>query len=532
MTQQFNLIDEPWIPIIDRSGARDVGILQALVSAHELIEIDDASPLVSVALHRLLLAIMRRALKGPAGFKAWSELCKNGKFDSEVVEKYLEEWRDRFDLVSAEHPFYQVAGLSSEDTKPISELALERACGNNATLFDHSSDETAVRWSAPTAARYLVAAQSFAVGGGQCSDVTIGGKIEKRPNRTHAVAFSGMNVWTQGATLFETLMINLTLAQFDEGDKDKPPWELDRSHEYRDRWISAKKRRTVGSNGVVDNFTWQSRLVRLIPNDDSTGELTFSKIYFSQGRSLDESATDPMKVYFVPDKKEGRKTLSLRVDKAPWRDAHAIFMLRSREEKESRPECFNVIARAKDEGVFSSQKLVTVRVAGMANDKAKIFLWRSERMPVAPDVLTDEDLIEHIDFLLKEAEKVALELNQRTRKVATFYLRQDSELKPDKDAVSDLTKTIDPRPAYWARLERHFHKTLIDLPEDKEEDASNWREGGVSAEWRAHLREEAERALRESVRSLGMSARAIQAIARVPLKFGAKNQSDLKKEVA
>ena len=72
---EFNLIDEPWIPCIDLHGQRvEYGIRDTLLKAHELREICDDSPLVTVAIHRLLLAILYRAHEGPKGFGDWRRM--------------------------------------------------------------------------------------------------------------------------------------------------------------------------------------------------------------------------------------------------------------------------------------------------------------------------------------------------------------------------------------------------------------------------------------------------------------------------
>jgi CRISPR system Cascade subunit CasA len=63
---RYNLIDEPWIPVIDLQGNRkQLGILDTLTTAENISVIEDPSPLVTAALHRFLLAVLYRALEGP-----------------------------------------------------------------------------------------------------------------------------------------------------------------------------------------------------------------------------------------------------------------------------------------------------------------------------------------------------------------------------------------------------------------------------------------------------------------------------------
>ena len=70
----FSLIEEPWIPCIDLEGRNvEHSIRETLLEAHQLREVCDDSPLVTVAIHRLLLAILYRAFEGPS-YKTWKEL--------------------------------------------------------------------------------------------------------------------------------------------------------------------------------------------------------------------------------------------------------------------------------------------------------------------------------------------------------------------------------------------------------------------------------------------------------------------------
>ena len=64
---------------------------------------------------------------------------------------------------------------------------------------------------------------------------------------------------------------------------------------------------------------------------------------------------------------------------------------------------------------------------------------------------------------------------------------------------------------YWARLEQHFYALLESLYKDRD---------AASRVWRTHIKREAQRALEESINTLGTSTRAIQAIARVRISFG------------
>src|SRR5258708_1796114 len=113
----FNLVDEPWLPALDASGGTvTLSLREALLRAPALREIFDPSPLVTAALHRLLLAVLHRT-HGTADMAAWCAVWRRGEFDAAALNGYLDEWRPRFDLFDAERPFYQVPRL--DDAEPL-----------------------------------------------------------------------------------------------------------------------------------------------------------------------------------------------------------------------------------------------------------------------------------------------------------------------------------------------------------------------------------------------------------------------------
>src|SRR4051794_12147009 len=114
MSISFNLVDEPWVPVVWQDGTvGEVGLRDALVRAHEIRELVESSPLVTVSLHRLLLAILHRTF-GPETFEAWKALWRRGHWDAETLDTYFAAWRHRFDLFDPERPFLQ--GPPLEDT--------------------------------------------------------------------------------------------------------------------------------------------------------------------------------------------------------------------------------------------------------------------------------------------------------------------------------------------------------------------------------------------------------------------------------
>jgi CRISPR system Cascade subunit CasA len=92
----FNLVSEPFIPCLMPDGSeRPFDVRDALVRAHEISQLRDSSPLVTAALHRLLLAVLHRVF-GPASLAEWRNLWADGKgrFDPFRLDAYLTRWKE------------------------------------------------------------------------------------------------------------------------------------------------------------------------------------------------------------------------------------------------------------------------------------------------------------------------------------------------------------------------------------------------------------------------------------------------------
>ena len=76
-TREFNLIDEAWIPVIDKEGSpREVSIREALLNAHEYRDLGGELATTRFAIARLLLAIIYRALDTDRLANRWEEDAK------------------------------------------------------------------------------------------------------------------------------------------------------------------------------------------------------------------------------------------------------------------------------------------------------------------------------------------------------------------------------------------------------------------------------------------------------------------------
>lgn len=106
---RFNLIDEPWIDVLDVNGNKStVSIREALSASGQIRRIAGELPTQDVAIVRLLLAILYRALPVDGDDEVvretWAHWWKDHAFPSEVVSEYLDEYRGRFELFDPATP--------------------------------------------------------------------------------------------------------------------------------------------------------------------------------------------------------------------------------------------------------------------------------------------------------------------------------------------------------------------------------------------------------------------------------------------
>ncbi len=219
----YNLLEEPWIPCTMLDGTATAESIRTLLEhAHERIEITTSSPVITIALHRLILAVIHRAIRppsasaGPADADAWEQLWQRGAFDITAIGDYLDSQRAYFDLFDTVRPFYQDPSLDVQYARSVTSLTHEMTT-DGAILFDHTTPADNAAFTPAQAARYLVAYHAFALGGTITSEEGQDRKIDGSADAGPLT--KGAPVLVRGATLFQTLMLNLV--RYDRTD-DEP----------------------------------------------------------------------------------------------------------------------------------------------------------------------------------------------------------------------------------------------------------------------------------------------------------------------
>ncbi len=429
----FNLIEEPWIPVRRLEGERvELGIRDTLLQAQNIAGIEDPSPLVLAALHRLLLAVLYRALEGPSDINQARAWFKSG-LPAERIHGYLDRWRSRFWLFDDDYPFFQIPRWEPKTWRAWTALAAEHNADNAKVLFDHVDVTRPDAVGGAIATRWLLASQTFALGGGN-SDFRY---TKAAPSATAAMALP------LGRQLEDTLLLNLVPQNRAVISGDLPVWERE-----PESLQSLKDGSTRATAGFADLYSWRARAIRL-RRDACGGVRTLA---FASGvECSSKEALDPMLGYRVDDKK-GKLPIQFR-ERGLWRDFDSLLP----DDAKLAPaviEHATALARA-DQARFPR----SVMVLGQSNDKAKIEFWRLERFALPAALLGTRSVRSEIHELLAAAE----ESQQAVWRACRIYARNllsRGERDPDAKDISQFVKQMPVSAVYWSSLEAAFHEVL------------------------------------------------------------------------
>lgn len=487
---KFNLVDEAWIPIL---GGERVSLREALLNAPSFVRVEHASPLVTIAIYRFLLAVLHRALKGPVDQTQGREWYQTGKFPREPIESYLSKWKERFWLFHPQTPFYQMPDLPLEGfADPWTRLGSETGPGNTSFLTNPSLRERSP--GPPPALDYaeavcrLLEYQSFALGGLMKRFIT---------SAPGAQAVQGILILAEGKNLFETLCLNLIPYPETHQAKDKPIWE---KAPYSRKQLDVKEGFSESISGITSLYTWFARSVKLHQSDGRVSQVAIAAgVIATEGLE----GLEPMFCYTF-DKEGKPRSLAFREGRGLWRDFHALLP-----EPESRVhQASRVAIQARYILQNSTPQLPTYRVFGIAKDQAKVLGTHTESFSLPRIALSSVELAPFVKERLEEVERARSALYVGCKKLAEGLLSQ-GERKPLGSDVTNLVGSLPALEAFLPRVEREFYQVLDRLPTD--EDAFWNGKEGLEQNWRSFLKRTAINSFRVAELAAGKTASALKA---------------------
>lgn len=477
----FNLIERPWIPVQPLSGPhRLASLAELLANPGAFVGLATTIPTEFFALHRLLLAICHRAI-GPGDADARADLLTS--WPREQVLRYLDRWREHFDLFHPERPFMQVPELRTVPTltsKPWTVLALDRASGNTKLLFDHSLDDQPDPLVPDAAARMLVAHLQF----------TPGGLVKAlRTSGSQGPACVLQLVLPLGDTMQQTLALGLLPQAPSDHTKDLPPWETEPPAIETLRGDAKAL-----AMGPAQRYTWLTRAVLLRPTSDAG---PISALY-AEGLSLaDDPIPDPMAAQ-IRGKEGLLYPLRLDLDRAFWRDLHALTGEGGAVPPASVTHAVSM-QTARD--IYDPLNLAA---GGLLPDQAKIDLWRLETRRITPALLQPtSNAISQLDWALASAQRVSQALQTALNAMCMRWLGQGGRTHTKSDATA-LMRQLNGAGHYWGALESPFWAFADRLGQQQPPDV-------CMHDWQQQVRAAAHAAWNTSSRLLGADSRGLAA---------------------
>ncbi|MFF9778470.1 type I-E CRISPR-associated protein Cse1/CasA [Streptomyces sp. NPDC013978] len=364
------MTERSWIPVLRHDGGQDeLSLREVFAQADSLRQIVGDVPTQEFALLRLLLAIAHDALDGPQDLDGWAELWADADSFAPVAA-YLDEHRDRFDLLHPLTPFFQVADLRTARDEVFSLNRIVADVPNGEPFFS-ARMPTVDRLGFAEAARWVVHAHAYDTSGIKTGTV---GDDRAKSGKVYplGVGWAGTlgGLFAEGDSVRETLLLNLVAADTTglriDGD-DRPAW--------RREPCGASAAANRHASGVRDLYTWQTRRMRLHFDEDGVHGVVLS--YGDPLAAHNMHTREPMTAWRrskAQEKKRGEALVYLPREHDPsrsvWRGLSSLIAERqvvgqgAEAASALRPGVLEWVARLVTEGELPRGFLIRARVVG------------------------------------------------------------------------------------------------------------------------------------------------------------------------
>lgn len=462
----FSLLDKPWIPARFTDGTRcEVGLLEAFREAHRIVDIVDSCPTSTMAVHRVLIAILYRALK-IHDESAWALTFDGSRFPDDVG-RYLESMRDRFDLFG-KRPFFQHV-FDDPDENAQSILKLWHFGAESSSFFGTAAWSDPEPVPAGTAARMMIASQYF----GRCG-MHSGLPGENRVTLAGPLA-DVTSVLVFGSNLFETVMLNTLGMDFVSeifGRTDDLPW-------WEREQKAGVQPGAKPADGYLDQLTRPTRRIMLIPEENGRVKraILMKGLDFPVEDRILRETMAPWKSLHVSGG-EARFFIRWNPDQLAWQNSHVLFRAFDdpEEDVEYRPsKTVEWVSRLVDLGAVAPSKRLRLAVFGTSGDKGKVDFWRQEFLPLRSAYLSSPDLSSHVKDAVAYARKVRDLMSWAVRKGAQDVFDFGLKKMPGVSASKAMTALHGMLREFMASLDGAFKRFLTHLPSGGQGALDSWK---------------------------------------------------------
>jgi CRISPR system Cascade subunit CasA len=196
------------------------------------------------------------------------------------------------------------------------------------------------------------------------------------PNFTNGPLVAAAVTLLRGDTLFETLWLNLTVYDAERpvpsDPEDAPSWERTPLEPHCD---------TTEPRGYLDYLTWQSRTIRLHP-EEIDSRVIVRRVSYAQGRRFKPEGifTDPMFAVARRDLTEPFRPVRFNEFRDLWRESAAWYQLRdTRNGYELAPTSVRTIGAVEVKAALPHTTRLRISVSGLcinSQQAADVLFWR------------------------------------------------------------------------------------------------------------------------------------------------------------
>ena len=468
----MNLTTDPWIPVLWNNGTtRAATLADIFVRGHEIRDLA-VRPHERIALMRLFLCVAHAALGGPGDREEWQDCLARLPA---AARDYLQRWAPAFELLGDGQRFLQVPNLKAtktndEDGNSVSKLDMALATGNNPTLFDNSGGDGRA-FPPEQLALVLLTFQCLSPGGtiGVAlwdNKPTPGWKSYPKPapgQSSHAPCLPGsmLHAFPRGANLLATIHLNLlpddvVVSLPGITGLGRPVWEQMPSSPA-DQPATANAAQTY-----LGRLVPISRAIRL--DNDGRGLLLANGVdYPSWPEAREASATIIVRtIKGQPD----RFVLGASLDKAPWRELHALAVQSAFMKDAGGPAALNNLA---------GDQAFDLWVGALVADKAKVLDTVEGVYHVPATMLASTGQQRYADGV-QLAEQTAWALK---RAVTRYHAEIGDKL--DRPDARNRRNALQNKATFqfWTQAERELPLLLAAVQSaDPLPDATAWRRSG------------------------------------------------------
>lgn len=517
--QHFNLVDEPWIQVIDLHGRqRTVSLIELFDHAQDYRQLAGDMHSQDLAILRFLLAILTTVYSrfGANGqpydwldidpdtmqividdedeinddykyykeelLKTWISLHSRGHFTS-IVNEYLEHYRYRFDMLDDNYPFYQVTydeydslvktrpkdfrietGKGTVGIKQINRTISES--GNTRDVFSPRSEANKNTVNFDELARWLIMYQNFA-GTTDKAKITAMGDLSVSRGWLYGLR----PVFIKGQNLFETLLFNLDLSTSNTLSLiECPVWESN-PYEY-----VSERAAQVMPNNLAELYTLWARVLHIewdggkptiysagLPGPDSEG-------FFVEPMTVWKKRTKGEFVTWSPDVLR-KETMSQTM----WRNFGEYVPIHG--SKDHEPGIVDWLHSLMKNKCIDSETQVILTTIGLVSDGkgpsqmpiAEVY----DQMQLRADVLFDDDP-KAKSYWPNRIERMI----EQTDKIGTYYwqLARNAGKLRGIAKPGDYARQLTDR--FYDSLNEPFYSWLASLTnhDDRDQKCDEWRE--------------------------------------------------------